>query len=473
MKNKSNVLFVAAEIAPIAKVGGLADVIGALPQALANIGTFTTVALPYYEFLKSNKQLKAKKCLSFSLEFNGRSEEVAVYQAVLPSAKIPLYLYDRTSQASAEVYGSAEMRGQLYINPLADLERFTFFSVAVAESLERLPVRFEVVHCHDWHTGLVPYLLRNSGRKTLFTIHNLANQGIIDGLLSQWLGKKSEGLPTIDGQFNLMALGLDYATEISTVSPTYAEEIMTKSYGCGLEKKIKSVKNKLSGIVNGIDTKLFNPETDKSIAKRYGFSNISQKKYNKLDLQKKAGLEINNNLPLIGLVSRFVGQKGLDLITEKVVSLPAQFVFLGEGDPVIEQSLLDLAKKHQNFAVIKGFDLKLAQAIYAGADFFLMPSRFEPCGLGQLIALRYGTLPIVCQVGGLKDTVSERNGYGFTTKTDNVLRKTIQRALTDFYAQPLKLEAKKIRAMKGDYSWSKSAKKYQKIYDNLANVKVK
>lgn len=471
MKNNLKVLFVSAEVAPIAKVGGLADVVGALPQALAKIGTAVVIALPYYDFLKSNKQLKAKNILTFSVDFNHKAEKVAVYRAVLPGAGTTLYLYERTEVANSEVYGSAEMQGQLYINPLADLQRFAFFSLAVAESLPHLPIKFSAIHCHDWHTALVPYLLRHTTAKTLFTIHNLANQGIIDDLLISWLGEKINDLPKINGQFNLMATGLQFADQITTVSPNYAKEILTKEYGCGLEQLIRQNKGRLTGIVNGIDTTVFNPETDKLIYKKYNSAHLGDKKINKQFLQRQVGLEINEKTPLIGLVSRFVGQKGLDLVTENVINSPAQFVFLGAGDPNIEDNLLQLAKKHQNFKVIRGFDLKLAQQIYAGSDFFLMPSRFEPCGLGQLIALRYGTLPIVCLVGGLKDTVNDSNGYSFSRKTDKVLHKTIEEALTEFYAQPSRLESKKNRAMKGDYSWAKSSKKYRKIYINLAKVK--
>lgn len=471
MLNKSQVLFVSAEIAPIAKVGGLADVVGSLPQALKELGTEAVVAMPYYAFLKPNKQLKAKRILTYDVKFNGQNEKVEVFQGRLPGTDIILYLYDRCSTAADSIYSSAKMSGQLYVNPFADLERFVFFSLAVAESLDKLPLRFPVVHCHDWHTGLIPFLLRDSGVKTLYTIHNLANQGQIDALLEAWLGDQANGLPKINGQYNLMALGLKFAQQINTVSPNYAQEILTKEYGCGLEKIIKQEQKKLSGIVNGIDIGMFNPATDKFIRKNYDSANLSQKNANKKFLQQQVGLAVDQELPLIGLVSRFVGQKGLDLITEKIISMPAQFVFLGEGDPAIEANLMALAVKFPNFKVIKGFDLKLAQLIYAGADFFLMPSRFEPCGLGQLIAMRYGTLPIVCLVGGLRDTVTEKNGYGFTQKNDKVLYKTINGALTEFYAQPKRFEAKKIRAMKGDYSWSKSALKYQKIYKKLANIK--
>lgn len=471
MIKNPNVLFVAAEIAPLAKVGGLADVVGALPKALEAIGTKTAVALPYYDFLRSNKQIKAKKLFTLDVLFDSKIEQAAIFQGVLPGTGITLYLYDRPGLKAAEIYGSAKMSGGLYVNPLADLERFIFFSVAVALSMDRLPVKFSVVHCHDWHTALIPYLLRNSAIKTLYTIHNLANQGLIDDLLVRWLGAQAPGLPKTHDQYNLMAAGIEYAQYVNTVSPAYAEEIKTREFGCKLESVIRKQAAKLSGIINGIDTEIFDPETDRHIKQNYNCANLSLKTANKLYLQKTLGLPVDAKIPIIGLVSRFVTQKGLDLITEKVINLPAQFVLLGEGDLAIENNLLTLANRHDNLSVVKGFDLKLAQQIYAGADFFLMPSRFEPCGLGQLIALRYGTLPIVSAVGGLKDTVTAKNGYRFMKKTPKALLVAINQALTEFYAQPRLLKAKKIRAMKGDYSWQKSAKKYQKIYINLANIK--
>ncbi len=471
MLNKLKVLFVSAEIAPIAKVGGLADVVASLPQALQELGIEVTVALPYYSFLKNNKQLAAKRILSFNVEFSSKQEKVVVYRGVLPGSETELYLFDYPCLSPIETSGQKIMSGQLYVSPLVDLERFVFFSMAVAESIGKLPIKFNVLHCHDWHTGLVPYLTRHDRINALFTIHNLANQGVIDNLLVKWLGDKVSDLPKTNNQYNLMSIGLQYSAKINAVSPNYAQEILTKNYGCGLEGVLRQEKDKLSGIVNGIDTKLFNPETDTNIAKNFNVANLQDKIVNKKALQLTVGLAVSEKIPVLGLVSRFVSQKGLDLITEKIIKLPAQFIFLGEGDPVIEENLHILANKFANIQVIKGFDLRLAQQIYAGADFFLMPSRFEPCGLGQLIAMRYGALPIVCSVGGLKDTVNSLNGFSFATKTANVLHKTIKLALTEFYAQPKLLEAKKRRAMKGDYSWSKSAKKYQKIYQKIANIK--
>lgn len=466
------VLFAAAEIAPIAKVGGLADVVGALPISLHDSGIETVVAIPFYEFLK-NSDLKTRKLLSFEMLFAGELEEVQIYSAKIKTTGVDIYLYDRVSRVDHEVYGSAVMQKGLYINPAADLERFIFFSMAVAQSLDKLKNGFDVVHCHDWHTGLIPFLLRGRQEKTLYTIHNLANQGIVNEMLERLAGDKVAELPKTSGQYNLMATGITYANLVNTVSQSYALEILTKEFGCGLEKLLLSHVNKLSGIVNGIDVKMFDPKTDKQIQCKYDLFNISKKNTNKTALQARVGLAVDARTAVIGLVSRFVGQKGLDWVTDKVAKLNAQYIFLGEGDPVIEAELNALALRYGNIKIVKGFDLKLAQLIYAGSDFFLMPSKFEPCGLGQLIAMRYGSLPIVNQVGGLKDTVKPTTGFSSVLKSDKDLKVLIEKALTVFYAQPKKYLALQNRAMKGDYSWLKSSKKYVKLYRKIANLKQK
>jgi starch synthase len=469
--HKSKVLFAAAEVSPIAKVGGLADVVGSLPSALKDFGVEAVVAIPFYDFLQSNVAYKMHLLVTFSVPFNGKLENVKVFKTTLPESKVTVYLYEWVHSPLSEIYGSATMSGGLYVNPEADLERFVFFSLAVVESLKFLKNKFDIIHCHDWHTALIPYLLPKNSQKTVLTIHNLANQGIINDQLVSWLNSNILSSEKIGSQFNLLALGIKYADKITTVSESYTKEILTPLYGCGLEVVLGKYKQKLVGIVNGIDIKAFDPATDNNIKKKYSIGSLKLKACNKVALQKLAGLNTDPTIPLFGLVSRFVEQKGLDLITERIIKLPAQYVFLGAGDPTIEGQLLNMASKNNNFRVIKGFDAKLAQLIYAGADFFLMPSRFEPCGLGQLIAMRYGTLPIVRRTGGLKDTVTKDVGLVFNKPSATVLYKTIQKALTDIYAQPKTFKQMKMTAMKQDFSWSKSAFKYAKIYSELANIK--
>lgn len=472
---KLKVLFVAAEVAPIAKVGGLADVIGSLPSALGQFGIEAIVALPFYDFLKKDPKNLSHKILSFNVKFAGKEQIVNVYKRKLVKPSLTLYLYEWFHSPLSEVYGSANMSRGLYVNPLVDLERFIFFSQAVVSSLDRLPRKFALVHCHDWHTALIPYLLKSQriNTPTLLTIHNLANQGLIDNTINKWLPVPISGDEKNGMQYNLLALGIKHADRVNTVSQTYAKEILTKEYGCKLESLLDSYKDKLSGIVNGIDDGVYNPQTDKFIYKRYSINSLHDKAVNKFALQTKLGLKVDAAIPLVGLVSRFVQQKGLSLLTEKVFKLPAQFVLLGEGDEKIEAKLAKFAEKHQNLKIIKGFDLKMAQNIYAGSDFFLMPSNFEPCGLGQLIAMRYGTLPIVRMTGGLKDTVNSKVGFSFVDFRPEVLYKTLERALTGVYAQPEIMKAMKKEAMKQDFSWSKSAKKYQQLYNKLANIKIK
>lgn len=475
MNNSLSVLFAAAEIAPIAKVGGLADVIGALPIALHQNGVDVAVVLPYYSFLKNHKDLISLKRLKvFPITFAGQREVVEPWSATIKSSRVKVILLDGPQLTADAVYSSLSMKDGLYINPTADLERFTFFNLATTGYIQSLRQKPDVLHCHDWHTGLLPFLVKSLDfkLKTVFTIHNLANQGIIDGLLKKWLGAQLNKLEKDNDQYNLMATGIRYADAVTTVSEAYAREVLTKEYGCGLENNLKSRRGDLLGIVNGIDVSAFNPATDKNILKKFDIEHLDGKKANKRDLQLSLGLPIDSSLPIFGLVSRFVNQKGLDLVTEQLAQLPAQFVFLGTGQKEIEVGLRLLESKYQHkFRIILGFDEILAQKIYAGSDFFLMPSRFEPCGLGQMIAMRYGTVPVVRLTGGLADTVNEKNGFGFTTYNSKTLLKTLNEALTVFYTQPKKYLSLQKCGLKSDFSWLKSARIYIKLYTKLANIK--
>lgn len=475
MQDRLSVLFAAAEIAPIAKVGGLADVIGALPKALSQNEVDVAVILPYYSFLKNHKDLIGLKRLKvFPITFAGQREVVEPWSATIKSSKIKLILLDGPQLTADAVYSSLTMKEGLYINPTADLERFTFFNIATAGYLLSLKRKPDVLHCHDWHSGLLPFLVKSFDFKirTVFTIHNLANQGTIDGLLEKWLGGLLDDLAKDNNQYNLMATGIRYADAVTTVSEAYAQEILTKEYGCGLEKNLIARKNDLFGILNGIDVETFNPATDKNIFKKFDVEHLEGKKEDKRDLQLALGLPIDASLPVFGLVSRFVNQKGLDLVTEALAELPAQFVFLGTGQKEIEVGLRLLEAKYKHkFRIILGFDEILAKKIYAGADFFLMPSKFEPCGLGQMIAMRYGTVPVVRFTGGLADTVNSQNGFGFTTYNTKALLKTMNEALTVFYTQPRQYLSLQKRGLKSDFSWSKSAKIYIKLYKKLANIK--
>jgi len=473
--NKLSVLFAAAEIAPIAKVGGLADVVGALPIALNEGGVDVTVALPYYSFLRGHKDvINLKKLKVFPITYAGQREVVEPWSATIKSTKVKILLFDGPQLKSDAVYASLTMRDGLYINPAADLERFVFFNLAVAGYVLNLKDRPHILHCHDWHAGLLPFLMKsmNLPIKTVYTIHNLANQGVIDVLLQKLLTTQLTDLKIDGKEYNLMATGIRYADAVTTVSETYAKEILTKEFACNLQDSLQQRSKQLSGILNGIDTTVYDPVTNKNIYKKFDVEHLADKLKNKTLLQKELKLPADNSLPLVGLVSRFVNQKGFDLISEKLAELPARFVFLGSGQKEIEVGLRLLESKYKDkFRVILGFDEVLAQKIYAGSDFFLMPSKFEPCGLGQMIAMRFGAVPIVRLTGGLADTVNEKNGFGFFNYSEDELLRALNNALTVFYTQPKKYLKLQRYGFMTDFSWLNSAKKYINLYIKVANIK--
>jgi starch synthase len=309
--------------------------------------------------------------------------------------------------------------------------------------------------------------------KTLYTIHNLNHQGKskIEILSTGNLSKNS--LQSLsedarDGDINFMVQGIISSNSVNTVSPTYAKEIATSVYGAGLERVIRENKNKISGILNGIDTNFFNPNQDKFIKQKYDLKTLDKKIDNKLALQKQLGLKQDKNIPLAGLVSRLAWQKGLELFSDNIINLPCQFVFLGTGEKKYEDQLKKLAKKYPDrISAQITFDVKIAQQIYAGSDIFLMPSRFEPCGLGQMIAMRYGTIPLVRATGGLADTVNKKVGFSFSDFTAEAFEKSFKETLDLYYKKPNKWKKIKKNCLKKDFSWNKSAKEYLKLYKKL------
>jgi starch synthase len=449
--NKLKILIATAEVAPIAKVGGLGDVIGALPKALKKLSLDARIIMPFYGLIDKNKY--NIKIIKPNIKIGANS--INLWQADLPASTVPVYLIEHSFFKGKEIYSTALADGS------RNMEKFVFFSQTILESIKAINFKPDVIHLNDWHTAAVATLLKTSHKtdrffkqtKTLYTIHNLANQGII-------------------GPKNYMAEGILNADLINTVSPTYAKEILTKEYSSGLKNILIGRKKQLYGILNGIDTGFFNPATDKLISQNYSLKNLKKKTANKLALQKKLGLPINKNVALVGLVSRLVWQKGLDLITENFSRLNCQFVFLGTGQAEYKQQLLNLSKKfpRQFNARIK-FDEKLAHLIYAGADIFLMPSRFEPCGLGQMIAMRYATVPLVRATGGLADTVNNKTGFIFKKYSSEELYKTINKVLAVFYKNKKFWLRLKINGMKYDSSWNKPASEYLKLYKKLIKIK--
>ncbi|MFA4834204.1 MAG: glycogen/starch synthase [Patescibacteria group bacterium] len=466
MKKGFKILMAASEMAPLAKVGGLADVVGSLPPALVRLGCDVRVALPLYGLL-DKKKIKAKKILTnIAIASAGQDLKINLWQTKING--ILVYLID-----CPKYFGKKEV----YSNN--DSERFLFFSLAILEALPRLKFKPDIIHCHDFHTALIPNLLQTSknpyfkNTKTLYTIHNLNHQGKskIEVLSTGNLNKnslKSLSKDAQDGDINFMVQGIISSDLVNTVSPTYAKEITTSIYGAGIEKVIRQNQNKISGILNGIDTDFFNPAEDKFIKQNYTFKTLDKKRENKLALQKQLGLTQNKNIPLAGLVSRLAWQKGLELFTEETAELPCQFVFLGTGEKKYEDQLRKLAKIYPDkISAQIGFDIKLAQQIYAASDIFLMPSRFEPCGLGQMIAMRYGAVPLVRATGGLADTVNKKVGFSFLDFSTKAFLKILENALSLYYKKPSQWKKMQKRCMKKDFSWNKSAKEYLRLYKKL------
>lgn len=480
---KLKILIVAAEVAPFAKVGGLADVAGALPKALKAMGHDVRVVMPCYKMIETNPKYKVQDIItSFPVPIHDGCVETASLRQTSIEGDVPVYLiaherYFTEATESKKVYS---LEPQPYI----------FFSRAVTEFVPLLEPSWapDVVHCNDWHTGLVPVFLEtfckesSTWNKTasVFTIHNLAYQGDYNYEFLKYAGLP-DSLFSFDklefyGKVNFMKGGIIFSSLVNTVSDKYAEEIQTQEYGCSLEGLLQytASQGRLSGIVNGIDYDEYNPETDTRIAANYSAANFAGKENCKAALQKESNLPVNKDIPIVGLISRLADQKGFDLIheiAEKMLEMPVQFILLGTGDPYYEEFFRNLQVKYpQKVRANIGFDANLAQRIYAGCDMFLMPSRFEPCGLGQLMSLRYGTIPIVRSTGGLADTISDfnpkngrGNGFAFVEYNSAKLLETIQRAIETFGDRS---SWNKLRntALQSDFSWNASAKKYVNLY---------
>ncbi|MCK5320094.1 glycogen synthase [Candidatus Parcubacteria bacterium] len=466
---KIKVLMATAELAPFAKVGGLGDVTSSLPPALKKIGVDVRVIMPLYGSI-DRKKYKLKKVYS-DLEIpSGRVLlKINIWQTFLPGSKVIVYFIDAPDYFKYnDVYMSDD-----------NSERFLFFSYASLFCMPAIKFQPDIVHCHDSQTALIPDMLKVSNFeylqniKTLYTIHNFNYQSKNDPIVLHTgnLHKDSLKILTRDaanGDINFMVQGILNADLINTVSPTYAREIATSAYGASLERIIKKREDDLYGIINGIDMDLFNPAKDKYISENYSSKSINKKQKNKLALQKRLGLDEDKDKAVVGLISRLAWQKGIELITDKFAELNCQFVFLGTGNEKYEKHLIKFAKKNpkQISAQIK-FEIKLAQEIYAGSDIFLMPSRFEPCGLGQMIAMRYGTVPVARATGGLVDTINKKNGFLFKNVDSEEFYDCLKIALDVYYNKKDKWRKMQINGMKSDFSWDRSAKEYLRLYKKL------
>lgn len=468
-------VFAAAEAAPYAKVGGLADVAGSLPQALAALGHDVTLYLPLHSTIDRARFGIPAKGRARSVPFGDRNVRTSYPEVVRDGVRV-VFVDNARVLARDKVYGAPD-----------DHKRYAFFCRAVFEDLRGAADLPEVVHAHDWHTALlVPLIVRARAMRataTVFTIHNLAYQGRTSADVLKLIGLPRARLPIEDpGECNPMARAIANADIVSTVSERYAQEILTPEFGERLQGLLKERRRRLAGIVNGIDTRAFDPATDPRLAARYSADDVAGKATDKAALQREGGLGVDPRAPVFGVVGRLVEQKGVDLLTAAAPRLldgGGELVVLGSGDPAYEGKWKQLAARSAGKLWLRlGFDAALAQRIYAGSDFFLMPSRFEPCGLGQLISLRYGTIPVVHAVGGLAETVRDLdadpgrgNGFSFSRYATEAFTDAIDRAMRSFRADGIPWRELLGRAMREDHSWSASARRYVELYTRARRVR--
>ncbi len=454
------VAFAAAEAAPYAKVGGLADVAGSLPQALARLGCEVSLYLPLHGTIDRATWGIRADAPERSVPYGASHVRVAYPSVERDGVRVVFVANKRVGRD--KIYGEPD-----------DAKRYAFFCRAVATALE--DDEADVVHAHDWHAALlIPMIAKRS--PSVFTIHNLAYQGKTSAEILAPVGLPKAKLPVEQpGECNPMARAITRADIVSTVSPRYALEILTPEFGEGLDGPLRERKADVRGIVNGIDTDAFDPSRDPHIAARYSADDQRGKAECKAALQVEGGLRVDAAVPLLGVIGRLVEQKGVDLLTAvapDVLEGGAQIAVLGTGDPAYEERWRKLRERYPSRLFLTlGFDAALAQRIYAGCDLFLMPSRFEPCGLGQLISLRYGTIPVVRAVGGLADTVRDLdehprdgNGFSFTQYDRAAFSGALARALRAFQRGDDAWRALRTRAMREDHSWGASASQYLDVY---------
>ena len=478
------ILFASAEVAPFSKAGGLADVVGSLPKILekdAEIAIFT----PLHGCIDVDKWgIKELDNSVMWISFQERPQRFRLFMGKLPGTNINVFFVHNDWYFSCfnEVYPK-------WLDPRYEHERYIAFSLATLEYAKQLNFKADIIHSNDWHTAMIPLYIKSnykfdefwSGAKNVFEIHNLAYQGVWfddvvdfanmrrDIVYNEWGCEHW-------GRVNWMKGAINYSDKIVVVSPKYAEEILTPEYGEGMDYTLRGQTHKLVGILNGIDYDVFNPKTDKNLVKNYDKNSLKNKEANKKKVCEFFGLKYNPDRPLIAMISRLVPQKGLDLIRQvenELKYMDADFVFLGSGDKDYENLLIWLSNNTDNIRSYIGYKSDLANLIYAGSDFFLMPSAFEPCGLSQLIAMRYGTLPIVRATGGLDNTVvgyplDNSTGFKFWDYDGWAMKAAIECAMY-VYKDKYTLNAMRNSAMSADFSWEKSSKEYLKLYRELVD----
>jgi len=483
--SRLTLVFAASEAMPLAKTGGLADVAGSLPQALAKLGHRVVVMIPYYRHLIDNSGYTIESCgVSLQIDIDSRTRIVPLHQLSLNGVQYLLIEQD-------ELYD----RKGIYGPPGADwpdnILRYLLFCRAVLLGTAELIDHVDIFHCHDWQTGMLPLLLREqyqhlpqiANTPCVYTIHNLAYQGLFDAMWIERLGlpQGAFGLEGYEffGQINCMKAGIAYAQAITTVSTTYAREILNPEYGCGLEGFLQQHRSRISGIVNGLDLDTWNPATDPYLIKHFSPGKPHGKRLCKAALQRDNGLKITATTPLLAVVSRLAEQKGISLLIKCLpIWLKAgyQIIILGSGNPEYEAHIRTVSNQYpQLLYYCAEFNDPLAHQIYAGSDLFLMPSIFEPCGLGQLIAMRYGSIPVVRSTGGLADTVidpsesqSIASGYKFDSPDAESMLHCVARALACYQVDE-NWQNMITNAMYRDSSWKVSAAQYLNIYHTLVS----
>ncbi|MBO4419141.1 MAG: glycogen synthase [Oscillospiraceae bacterium] len=472
------IAMIASEAAPFIKTGGLGDVMQALPEALARIpGNQVSLFLPYYKKVKYDPALEAEPVTSFNVNLTWRQQYVGLFRWKGSTDSLQVYFLDNEYYFCREgLYGFYD-----------DGERFAYFAKAVLASMEALELRPEILHCHDWQSALVPIFLEAEFRpsfpetRTVFTIHNVEYQGKADaGFFGEVLGLEDcwRGVCTFDGCINFMKAAVVQADLITTVSETYAGELRYPYFAHGLSGILSSRGDRLRGITNGIDTDLYDPATDKALAANYSAANPAGKALCKKALQAELGLE-ERNVPMLAMVTRLASHKGIDLlcyILRRLLERDIQLVVVGTGETRYEHALQSVAAEFPGkFSMNLRFDPALASRVYGGADLYLMPSKSEPCGLSQLIAMHYGAVPVVNAVGGLKDTVppynpetGEGRGYTFQSYNGDDFLGAIDRALADYHADPAAWAALVKADMEADFSWTIPAQRYMELYCGIA-----
>ncbi|MDN7243173.1 glycogen synthase GlgA [Planococcus sp. N028] len=473
------IVMAATESAPFVKVGGLGDVMGALPKELVELGHEVMVLLPKYNLIpeKYEEEFSFNREIEFLFKYD--KKKCGIYDYELNGVRYVFLEHDAYFKRD-RVYGHTD-----------DAERYAFFNRAALLVMQELNFKADILHVHDWHAAMLPFLVRedeqykkfNEQIKTMLTIHNLFYQGPYsrEVFLSNYEMDEryfDEGMVEWNGKFNMMKTGLLYADLITTVSPSYRDEILTEKYGENLHPLLQERQADFIGIVNGIDTAAYNPASDLMIEKEYDHTSMEEKAANKRALQKKFELPVRGDIPLLTMVSRLSRQKGIDVLMETLPEIlgksDVQFLLLGTGEEKNEQFFRKLAEDYpKKVGIYIGFDEALAHLMYAGADIFLMPSHFEPCGLSQMVSMRYGTIPVANKTGGLKDTIEEynennRTGTGFLSdfSQGEPFSEALQRALS-LYSKPEHWETIKHNGMTSDFSWAHSAKEYAKEYERI------